>query len=199
MATRKATPNGPVSRRVLVVVKRDMTAETPRVIWEHEKPLLQAIFGEDSVVDVDAATMDEGFTTKISPDLLVHNRRQDPIKRPSEANCIGYAFAGDTRAEYERLAGAYGKHPAQNMLTVEYVYGRFQEGRFERVVTPASFEDMPEGQLRELIVSFGFLPIVTKDSTPEEKRTEAEARANLARMPKADLLKLAEELSGEFA
>lgn len=198
MATRKPSDK-PVSRRILVVVKRDMTAHTPRVIWQHEKPILEAIFGEGQIVDTDPKTMDEGYTAKVSPEMLVHNKRQDTIKRPSEVAGIGYAFSGDPRAEYERLAMAYGKHEEKDMAVVEYVYGRFQDGKFAAMVGAAEHEDMPEGQLREVVVANGYLPMISKESTDADKREATEARQRLAVMPHAELVKLADELAGATA
>jgi hypothetical protein len=188
-----------VSRRILVLVKRDMTDVTPRVIWEHEKPILEAIFGEGQVTDVDPATMDDGYTPKVSPDMLVHNKRQDPIKRPSEVAGIGYAFSGDVRGEYERLANCYGKHTERDILNVEHVYGRFQDGKFERVVGSAQHEDMPDAQLRAIVIANGYLPMVSKESTDAEKREASDVRQRLNDMPREQLVKLADELVGEYA
>lgn len=188
-----------VSRRILVNVKRDPMSVTPCVIWQHEKPILETIFGEGNVDDVDPKTMDDGYSAKVSPDMLVHNKRQDPIKRPSEVAGIGYAFGGDPRSEYERLIGAYGKHADRPMPNVEYVYGRFQEGKFAAMVGAAEHADMPEAQLRDLVIANGYLPMISKESTDAEKREAGEARRRLNDMPHAELVKLLGELVGEPA
>lgn len=200
MATnaRKAS-NTPISRRALVTVKRDMTTITPAFVWQHEKPILEAIFGEGNVNEVDPATLDEGYKAKVSPDMLIYNKKQDQIKRPSEVSGIGYAFAGDPRAEYERLAISYGMHAEKKMPNVEYVYGRFQDGKFAAIVGTAGHEDMPAAQLREIVIGNGWLPQISKESTDAEKRAATEARATLNAMAREDLIKLADELVAEYA
>lgn len=188
-----------LSRRVLVVVERDMTTKTPRVVWEHEVPVLEAIFGEGNVKPEDPKTMDEGYSPKASPDMLIHNKRMDAAARPSESAGIGFVFHGDPRGEYERLAAQYGKHAEVDMPVVEYVYQRFQTGRFEAMVGRADFEDMPPAQLREIVISHGYLPQISDDATPDERKAADEVRRNLFAMGQAELVKLAEEVAGALA
>jgi hypothetical protein len=121
-----------LSRRILVEVDRDMTAKTPKVIWKHEFSILEAIYGEGKVKELDPKSMDDGYTAKVSPALLPWNKKQEPVTRPSEAAGIGFVFTGDARAEYDRLANAYGKLPDENILAVEKVYGRFQGRQVRR-------------------------------------------------------------------
>lgn len=195
---RKAA-TGQLSKRVLVTVDRGITDKTPRVIWEHEIPLLEAIFGEGLIVTVDPKTLDDGYSPKINPALLIHNKASDPIEKPSETQSLGYVFAGDPAAEYERLAGVYGKHHDVNALVVEHVYGRFQEGRFARMVSQAGIEDMPDRQLREVIIANGYLPQLHEFSTDEDRRQAAKMRSELHTMPRAKLLETAEQLTSETA
>lgn len=196
MATRKPTADKILSRRVLVTVKRDALEVVPRIVWEHEIPLLQEIHGEGNIVNVDAKTMDESYNPKPSPDMLVYNKKQDIIKPPSETAGIGYVFASDARAEHARLGDVYGKMPEENRLVVEHVYGRFQEGRFSAVVGSAELDDMPEAQLRDTIIAYGWLPQTAKDSTDAERREASEARRKLFEMPHAELVALAESVTG---
>lgn len=188
-----------LSRRVLVVVDRDMTTKTPRVVWQHEIPILLDIFGEDTVTEVDPKTMDEGYTPKASADMLIYNKRQDAFPRPSESVGIGYVFHGDPQGEYARLASAYGKHADVDMVVVEHVYGRFQTGRFAEIVGQASFEDMPAAQLRDLIIAHGYLPQVSHDASDEERKAADEARRNLFSLGQAELVALAENVAGALA
>lgn len=183
-----------LSRRVLVVITRDAMTKTPRVIWQHEKPILEAIFAEGNVVEVDPSTMDEGYQAKAAPELLIHNKKQDQIPKPSDSASLGFVFVGNPQSEYSRLEAAYGRHPEINVSMVEHVYGRFQEGRFTSVVSGADVEDMPDGQIRELAKSYGYLPEVSKDSTDAEKVDARAKQLELATMPRDKLLKLTEDL-----
>lgn len=147
------------SQRIMVLVRRDMTAATPRVIWSHEKPILEAIFGEDTIEEVNPKTLDEGYNPKVSPEMLVHKpkngAKQDAIIRPSESHGLGFLFIGDPAMEYQRLAEHYGRLPDENITAVERVYGRFQGGSFGSLLASPSLQDLPESQLRSLIHSYG--------------------------------------------
>ena len=123
------TRTQPLSRRVLVIIDRDITAKTSSVIWQHEIPILEAVFGEGKVTPQDAKTLNEGFSSKVSPDLLPYNKVQDAISPPSETSGIGWVFVGDARTEYDRLVSVYGLMPNEERLFVEAVYGRFSDGR----------------------------------------------------------------------
>lgn len=169
-----------LSRRVLVVVKRDQTTATPRVVWQHEIPILEAIFGEGNVTLPDPSTMDDGYSPKIARELLIYNKSQDPILPPSETASIGFVFIGSPAVEYERLVGAYGMHPEVRQSYCENVYGRFQENRFSGVLGRATLEDLPEAQLRQLVRDFG----------GEDRAKDMKAE---------DLSKLAAELGVEVA
>jgi hypothetical protein len=193
---RKSAADKVLSRRALVNIKRDALEVVSRVVWEHEIPLLEQVHGEGNITPVDPKTMDDGYNAKPSPDMLVHNKRQDVIKPPSESACIGYVFAGDARAEHARLGEVYGKLLDENRLVVEHIYGRFQEGRFSLVVGAAELEDMPEAQLREVIIAHGWLPQTSKESTDAERREASEARRKLFEMPHAGLVDLANQVTG---
>jgi hypothetical protein len=185
----------PLSRRVLVEIDRDMTAKTSKVVWQHEVPVIEAIYGEGRVKELDPSTMDEGYTDKVSPQLLTYNKKQERVPRPSEAAGIGFVFVGDARAEYDRLAAAYGRiNDKEGAVAVEKVYGRFQEGRFAAMVQGAEVEDLPEWQLRSLIASYGLEPMGgTKDMADDEKSKAAKEREAYVKADRAALLKLAAE------
>lgn len=189
-----------VSRRVLVTIFRDQTTSTPRVVWAHEVPILEVIFGEGNIRSVDPSTMDEGYTTKISPELLVHNKRQDVIAPPSQSAGLDFVFTGDPQAEYERLVSCYGRHDEVAQSNCEYVYGRFSSGAFSRVIGHPTYADMPVMQLRQLVRDYGHqLPVATHDSTPEDRKTAEQALAAFMKLDKAALMKLAEEVGVEIA
>lgn len=187
-----------LSRRVLVLIKRDQTAATPRVVWQHEIPILEEIHGEGNIVPVDPSTLDEGYSRKPSPDLLVHNKTQDPIKPPSECAGIGWVFVGSHQGEYERLASCYGRHAEVPVANVEHVYGRFQEGRFSRLLGQPELADLPEDQLRDLIKAWGFqLPQVDTKTSPEDRKRAEDARAQFNAMDTAKLVQMAVEMGVE--
>lgn len=196
-----ATEDKVLSRRILVVIAhgKDAMSKISKVIWHHEFPILEEVHGKNNIKIVDGTTMDEGYSARISPNLLPYNKTQDRIKPPSEVAGLGNVFYGSAEAEYERLAAAYGMHPEVKTSVVEYVYSRFSEGRFERALGLSGYEDMPDAQLRGIVVDYGYLPQINRDSTPEERRAAGDAYAKLNTMPREELLKLVEELAGEYA
>ena len=44
-------------------------------MWAHELPILEAMFGEGAAVEIDPATMDEGYTDKVAPAMLIYNKQ----------------------------------------------------------------------------------------------------------------------------
>lgn len=193
------TDSADVSRRVLVNIKRDQTTATPRVVWRHEIPILEGIFQEGNVVEIDPTTLDEGYNPRASADLLTYNKQQDVFRRPSESLGLGFAFVGDPRAEYERLGACYGMHPEVKQSWVENVYGRFSSGLFARTVGTPDLKDLPEAQLRQLLISFGYtLPIVNYESTEAERKAASAEAAKFQTLPKDELLKLAADVGVEL-
>lgn len=199
MARTANTSEKQLSRRVLVNIKRDMTEITPRVIWQHEKPILEELFGEGNITEVDPSTLDEGYNPKASPAMLIYNKTQDVVQKPSETQGIGFVFIGDPAVEYQRLAEVYGKHKDENVLLVEKIYGREQSGQFRRLMGSPSLNDLPEAQIRSLILGYGYAPDTHKDATQEEKQATLAARRALAEMKHDGLVKLAEEVGVEIA
>lgn len=203
MATRKPASeplsDAPVSRRILVSIKRDQTTATPRVVWQHEFPILEAIHGEGQVVEVDRATLDEGYSPRVNPSLLVHNKRQDAPRRPSEACGLDHVFIGNPQAEFERLGMVYGKHPEINQTFAENVFGRFSTGVFVKALGRPALADLPAEQLRDLALAYGFsLPVATFKATEAERAEAAKAAESFATMTRGDLVALAEELGVEI-
>ena len=163
-----------LSRRVLVNVKRDQTTATPRIVWQHELPILEAIYGEGNVPIIEPDTLDEGYTDKPARELLIYNKEQDKIPRPSEACGIDFVFIGSPAVEYERLVGAYGMHPEVRMSWAENVYGRFQTGRFSAVIGKPTLEDLPEAQLRQLVNDYGGPEVAKKTEAKDLPRVAAD-------------------------
>jgi hypothetical protein len=190
----QGTSHKVLSRRILVNVKRDMTAVIPRVIWQHEKPLLEELFGEGNVIEVDAAVLDEGYSGTPRPDMLAYNKTMDKVPKPSTTMGIGHVFIGDPGGEFERLATVYGKHQEENVLLVEKIYGRFQGGAFARLMGEPELADLPVTQLRGLVLDYGYAPEPHKDASEAEKKEAWERRKALATMDHAGLVKVAEEV-----
>lgn len=187
-----------ISRRILVNIRRDMTEVTPRIIFEHEKPLLEELHGEGNIKDVDPATMDEGYNPKPRADMLPYNKTMDLVARPSVSMGLGFVFIGDANVEFQRLEAAFGKHPKENVSVVEKVYGRFQDGRFAALLGIPDMDDLPEAQLRSLVLDYGYAPEPHKDAGPEEKNEAWAKRKALATMGHAELAKVAQDLGVEL-
>lgn len=188
-----------LSRRVPVNIRRDMTAAIPKIVWQHELPILQAMFGE--VEDVDPAKLDEGYSPTQRPDMMPYNKTQDRIVRPSESLGVGHVFIGNAQAEYDRLAACYGRPSKEEdgkQPWVEKIYGRFQEGRFERMLGAPELSDLPESQLRSLVVAYGYAPEPHKDAAPDEKNAAWAKRRALMDADRAQLVKIAEEVGVEI-
>lgn len=190
-----------LSRRILVEISHgvDVLSKISKIVWAHEYPILEEVHGEGNVKRLDPSSMDDGYTDKVSPANLAHNKVQDLVRRPSEVAGLGFAFYGDARTEYERLVQAFGMHVEVKMPVVEKVYGRFSTGTFERALGLAEFDDMPDAQLRAIVTEYGYLPQLRHDSTKEERREAGDAYAKLNTMPREELLKLTEELVNTYA
>ena len=187
----------PLSRRILANIKCNVVQTTPRVIWANELPILELIWGEGNVVEVDPKTLDDGYKAKQSNELMPHNKKQDLIHRPSETQSIGFVFTGDARSEYDRLCNVYGRDKDVPMPVCEVVYGRFQDGKFEQLLGLADFPDMPDAQLRSIIMEHGYVPPLGMQPTAEERKEASAAVKRLNEMTREQLLKQVEEMVAE--
>ena len=196
-----ANPSKQLSRRVAVLISgKDPMTKTSKVVWQHEIPLLEAIWGEGNVKPVADSELDEGFSARATPDLLVHNKQQDAHTRISENVGIGYVFIGNPANEYGRLEAAYGSTADDATLpVVRFVYGRFQEGRFAPMLGNPTFADLPPKQLIDLILANAWVPHVAHDAPREERLAAAEKERQLRAMKHDELLKIAEETLAEPA
>lgn len=201
MPPRKTASDSPkmLSTRTLVVISRDQTAATPRTVWAHEIPILEAIFGEGMVRVQEPEALDEGYNPKPSPELLIYNKQQDKVRRPSETQGLGFVFIGDPRNEFERLCSLYGRHPDVNQPYAEYIFGRFDTGKFKALVGSPEMPDLPDDQLRALAMQYGFVPVVGDKATEDEKLAQRAKQHELTTADNAALLKIADELGVELA
>lgn len=194
-----ATDAKVLSRRVLVNIRRDQTTETPRVVWAHEVPILQLLFGDDEVRMVDPKTMDEGYSPTIPADMRPFNKTEDRRLPPSVTAGIGWVFTGDPQAEYERLAQAYGRHREVPVSNVEHIFGRFATGVFSRMLGRPTLADLPDSQLRDLILAYGYeMPLPSADASSEDRDAAARRWTAFRNLPRADLLKLADDVGVEL-
>jgi hypothetical protein len=158
-----------LSRRVLVEVKRGITSTTPLLVYEHEIPLLEVVHGEGTVkvVEEPVVVLDEGQKLKKKTENTL----------PSTHLGLGDVFAGDPRAEYDRLCQVYGMHEEVKMPICEYVYGRFSTGQFTRTVQTADAEDLSDRQVRERLESLKaeFDPKAPIDALRKQLTTELAA------------------------
>lgn len=188
------------SRRVLVSIRRDQTTDTTRVVWAHEVPILQLIHGDDEVRELEPESLNDGYKAKASADMMPFNKKQDQIRPPSENLRIGWVFVGDAQSEYQRLCDAYGRHVEVNQPNCEHVYGRFGKGDFRRVLGQPTLADLPDDQLRDLILSYGYsLPLVTHESSDGERVAAEQAWGTFRSLKHDALVKLAEEVGVEIA
>lgn len=187
-----------LSRRILITVNRDITSKASATVWQHEKPILEALFGEGNIQEIEGATLDEGYSAVVRPDMLVHNKTQDKIQPPSVSHGIGHVFIGNAAAEYQRLAAAYGRLKDEKRDTVEVVYGRQAEGKFAALLGKPNLDDLPESQLRGLIIDYGYAPIPHKDASADEKNAVFKQRKELAEADKAALIVIAKTLGVEI-
>lgn len=191
MATRSASAasQGALSRRILVTIDRDMTCKTTKVIWQHEKLLYELVHGEGKVREVDHASLDEGYVSKPSPDLLPYNKKQDQISKPSDAVGLGFVFIGDPAQEYARLSEVFGRMVNENVLVVETAYGRFSEGKLERLLGKPTLNDLPPDQLRQVLDQYGAAPPAPLPTMTEAEKKEAnDARRKFVAASKDELL-----------
>jgi hypothetical protein len=88
----------------------------------------------------------------------------------------------------------YGKHPEENVLWVEKIYGRFKTGPFKELLGTPELSDLPAKQLRALIVDYGYVPDVHKEATKEEKNAAIEKLKALHATEGEALVKIAEDV-----
>lgn len=188
------TASAELSRRILVQIDRGMTDKPTRVVWQHEKVLLDALHGDGKVIELEGSVLDDGYTPKTSAALLPYNKLQDTPMRPSEAAGIGFVFVGDPSTEFARLSEVYGRMPDENIVVAEKVFGRFSDGRFESMLGVPTFEDLPEAQLRQLLDEFGVAPSAPLPTMSDSEKDEhTAARKAFLAADKATLIAMCEQ------
>lgn len=211
-AERPRTASRVLSRRILVTIDQGMTISTPKVIWMHELPIFEDLHGGDgsddgenaadgrkvTVIEKAAEFLDKNYKAKQPLSELQHNKKQDDLTRPSDAAGLGFVFLGNAGAEWARLANAYGKCVDEDKLVVERIYGRAREGKLAALLGQPTLDDLPDAQLRQLIVGTGYVVDVAHDTPTEEKPAILKQRAAYLALDHAGLVALAEEQGVEL-
>jgi hypothetical protein len=195
--TPNTTSDKTLSRRILVNIKRDMTEITPRVIWAHEKPLLEAIH-EEGNVNGGRRHAGRGLPRQAVARHAGLQQDHGEAGAAVQSLGLGFVFIGNPEAEYQRLFDVYGRMPDENVRVVEKVYGRFQGGSFARLMGSPELDDLPEAQLRALVLDYGYAPEPHKDAAPDEKNEMWARRKALFAMGHAELVKTAQEVGVEL-
>lgn len=135
--------------RVFLNVRRGITDSTAVCVYPWEKPILEAIHGQDvePVSIEDLCDVKDGVA-RVEKMKFKYEGRPGPDLR---AQLEGMAFvdpeedpALDPASEYNRLAEKYGGDKELPILMVERVYGRYESGAFERVLKDFAQEHMPK-------------------------------------------------------
>lgn len=161
-----------MSERVWARVQRagqgsNMTDQTPVVIWTHEIAILNEIHGEDSVTVIDDVSelVDASVRASVDRDGTKVNRSVLIERRVKELG-LGQQFDTDPAEEYSRLAMVYGMHDEVKMPVVQYVYGRFEEGRFTKALGVEALEDLSIQDLRSRASKMGL------EFSPKDKKSD---------------------------
>ena len=193
MAEPADTKKQRLSRRVLVTIQRDPMTVTPRVVWQHELPILDHVFGEGMVKPVDTGTLDEGFSPRAAADLKPFNKTQEDFLPPSQMLNLGFVFLGDANTEFHRMISVYGRDREENISNAEKVFGRFSTGGFQSLLGTPTLDDLPAEQLRAMLREYGYMQQASYDADEDEKKAASAKSVALMKMPKDQLKKLAIE------
>lgn len=184
-----------MSKRVLALVTRAgggrLTDKTPVTIWEHEIPILEVVHGEGCVQVLDISELvgpDNTVTVLAGTNQVVTKEEREglhpglkgatfeerPLDEVMTKNLnLDKIFEGDPRDEFERLGMKYGMNMEIPISNCQFVYGRFDEGRFTEACGVKEYHTMSVTNLRKMLDKLG---------------VEYEPRA-----PKAALVSLAEQ------
>lgn len=99
-------------------IRRDANTVTPIEVPEHEVPILQSIYGEESIHNIDGKRIDE--VGLASADVVADVER-------------------DPSTEFDRLAARYGGN--DDGLIVEQIYGKKAARGLEARITAIAAED----------------------------------------------------------
>ena len=106
------------TKRVNVKITKGMETVIAREVWQHEVKCLEALYG---VGNVEIYKKFEHYTPEGKKYKVV---KDTPVVHP--------IFEVDYDEEFGRLQTIYGMHPQQNMPTIEYVYGKYEDRRMEK-------------------------------------------------------------------
>lgn len=136
-----------LSKRVLVHVQRNPMECLPKVVYEHEIPLLSIIHGDGNVRVVTDAPDGSGLDVKA---MLGRTEKIDP------------------HAEWGRLASVYGKHPQYNLPVVEYFFQNSKQNLVDFSLETYLATVTKTGEVQELLND----PHMPSDDDTEVTTTE---------------------------
>lgn len=113
--------------RVLVLVTRDMSETTSKIVFRHEASLLEEIHGEGSVEVVDDPLKHEIFIG--TPEEIAARTAMEDIEMDEEPGFMASIKAEkhpkrpvSINHEMDRLRTVYGKHMTKDEFVVDVVY-----------------------------------------------------------------------------
>jgi len=125
-----------LAKRCGVIIDKGIMSKNPKIVFEHEIPVLQFKFGEGAIERVKIPQMVHSAMGK-------NNVQQGFVRFPIEEI--------DHDEEYQRMLNMYGKHEEEDRFVVQMAYGYQQETKLERL-----------GELKYrplLIAGHGFKPL----------------------------------------
>jgi len=103
-----------LAKRCAVLIKKGMTTNSPKVVWEHDIPVMQYKFGAANIA-----------RTQLPRYVVI-----DPKKMPVERGFQRWPIEEvDHDEEFNRLNMTYGKHEDTGNICVEMAYGLLQESK----------------------------------------------------------------------
>lgn len=105
-----------LAKRTAILIKKSLVSTIPKVVWEHEIPVLNFKYGAHKI---------ERITL---PRLVQLNPMNPMVERGIQRWAIEEL---DHDAEWNRMNQTYGKHEESGQVCTEMAYGYIQERRME--------------------------------------------------------------------
>lgn len=124
--------------RQVATVDRGLLDKTPVMAFPWELKILEELHGNVEVHTIDELCSTKGATVIAKLKLRYADKHAPDMREQLEAmlNTIPDEIdpLNSPQGEYERMAAIYGMHPEIQISMVEKVFGRFDEGRFTKLV-----------------------------------------------------------------
>lgn len=138
-----------MSVRIFLNVKRGMTDATAVCVYPWEKRLLEHVHGGEVVeVSIDQMAEVKDGVAKVELVKLTHSKFHGPSLR-QQLEGMAYVApdsdpAKDPASEYNRLIEKYGADKDLPIAVVTRIYGEFDSGAFEKVLSEHAEQTMPK-------------------------------------------------------